>query len=77
MDSNAGEFVDESRAEAWMQRIGVGEVVKIKGEELEVVSIVGREITLKLLSHEDRVRAVFDDAVPLATKPWGKKYIGD
>ena len=28
-----------SGAESWMQRIAVGEVVKIKGEELEVVSI--------------------------------------
>jgi hypothetical protein len=57
MDSNAGEFVGEERAEAWMQRIGVGEVIKIKGEELEVVSIGRREITLKLLSFTERTFA--------------------
>lgn len=54
MDSNAGEFVGDERAQAWMQRIEVGEVVKIKGEELEVVSISLREITLKLLGQQDR-----------------------
>lgn len=54
MDTNAGEFVSEERAEAWMQRIQVGEVVKIKSEELEVVGIGKHEITLKLLSQRDR-----------------------
>ena len=61
MDSNAGEFVDERRAEKWMERIAVGEVVKIKGEELEVVTIGKREITLKLLSHDDRMNRLLDE----------------
>lgn len=55
MDTNAGEFVEEKRAEAWMQRIEIGEVVKIKGEELEVVRIEKREITLKLLGQIERI----------------------
>lgn len=55
MNTETGEFVDEQRAEAWMKQISVGEVVKIKDEELEVVSIGKREITLKLLSHAERV----------------------
>lgn len=55
MDTNAGEFVGEDRVEQWMQRIAVGETVKIKGEELEVVKIERREITLKLLSYEERI----------------------
>ena len=54
MDSNAGEFVGEERAEDWMQRVAVGEIVKIKGEELEVMAIDKRTIVLKLLSAEDR-----------------------
>lgn len=60
MNTNTGEFVDQERSETWMQRIGVGEVVKIKGGELEVVSIGRREITLRLLSQEDRVVAKID-----------------
>ncbi len=55
MDANAGRFIEEQTAEAWMQRIEVGEVVKIKGEELRVVSIEDRRITLELMSAEDRV----------------------
>ena len=55
MDTNAGEFVGEERAEAWMQRIEVGEVVKIKGEELEVLRIDERTIVLKLLSASDKL----------------------
>jgi hypothetical protein len=45
-----------------MQRIGVGEVIKIKGEECEVVKIGRREITLKLLSTTDREGALADYA---------------
>ncbi len=60
MDSNAGEFVGDERAEAWMQRIQVGEIVKIKGEELEVVEIGRREITLKLLSRYEREKLLAD-----------------
>jgi len=59
MDTNAGEFVGEERAEAWMQRIEVGEIVKIKGEKLEVVRIEKREITLKLLSAYERTMQKF------------------
>lgn len=59
MDTNAGEFVGEERAEAWMQRIEVGEIVKIKGEKLEVVRIEKREITLKLLSAYERTMRGF------------------
>ncbi len=54
MDTNAGEFVGEGRAEVWMQHIRIGEVVEIKGEELEVVGIGRHEITLKLLGQRDR-----------------------
>lgn len=55
MNSNTGFFEkEEERIENWMQTIEVGETVKIKGEELEVESIDGRKITLKLLSLEDR-----------------------
>ena len=56
MDTNAGEFVDEQRSESWMQRIEVGEVIKIKGEELEVLKINERTIVLKLLSASDKVK---------------------
>ena len=56
MDTNAGRFVEEKSAEAWMQRVEVGEVVKIKGEELRIVVIEDRRITLELLSADDRMR---------------------
>lgn len=55
MDSMSGQFVEEDRAEKWMARVEVGEIVKIKGEELEIVKIEGREMTLKLLSAEERM----------------------
>ena len=54
MDPNAGRFVEEAQAESWMQRIEVGEVVKIKGEEFEVLGFEGREIRLRMRSAEDR-----------------------
>ena len=63
MDTNAGEFVGEERAESWMQRIEIGEVVKIKGEELEVVMIGRHEITLKLLGQRDRDRRAMQSIV--------------
>jgi hypothetical protein len=63
MNPNSGEFEDGARAKAWMERVKVGEVVKIKGEELEIVSIAKRTITLKLLSADDRLRSNFDDVV--------------
>lgn len=59
MDTNAGEFVEEERAERWMQRLQVGEIVKIKGEELQVVSTDKREVTLRLLSAADRLKNLF------------------
>ena len=62
MDTRSGEFVEDERAESWMQRIGIGEVVKIKGEELEVVGISGREITLRLLSANDRLARALGDS---------------
>ncbi len=52
MDPMAGRFVEEDRAEKWMARVEIGEVVKIKGEELEIVEIGDRTLTLKLLSPE-------------------------
>lgn len=62
MDTNTGRFVEEESAEKWMQRIAVGEVIKIKDEECEVVSFGNRTVTLKLLSHEDRMRKEMDAA---------------
>ena len=55
MDTNRGRFVEEESAEAWMQRISVGEIIKIHGEECEVTEIAGRTVTLKLLSAEERM----------------------
>lgn len=63
MDTNAGQFVQEDRAEQWMQRLTVGEIVKIKDEELEVVKIEGRECTLKLRSAAERFGEVDMDAL--------------
>ncbi len=80
MDTDAGRFVEDEKAETWMQRLDIGEVVKIKGEELEVVKIEGRLVVLKLLNSEER----FANSLDVATsekkpsrKPWAKKYIGD
>ena len=56
MDTNSGRFIEEQNAESWMQRIEVGEIIKIKGEELRVVSIESRRITLELMSAEDRIQ---------------------
>jgi len=73
MNPTSGEFVGDELAETWMQRIAVGETVKIKGEELEVVSIGPREITLKLLSQGDRdakaMRAALDDRLSSLIPP--------
>ncbi len=54
MDSNAGRFVEEADAEKWMQRLAVGETVKIKGEELTVLAIDDRRVVLQLKSADDR-----------------------
>lgn len=66
MNPQTGQFVQEDRAEAWMQRVEVGEVVKIKGEELEIIEIKGREIKLKLLSTEDRMHKNGDEYFALS-----------
>lgn len=59
MNPNAGRFIEEEKAKAWMQRIEVGEVVKIKGEELEIVEIGDRTLKLKLLSAQERLAKRF------------------
>ena len=67
MDTNAGRFVEEENAEKWMKRLAVGEVVKIKNEELIVVAIgpdaerglSDREVILALKSEEDRIMSEF------------------
>lgn len=63
MDPNAGRFVDEDRAQKWMERVEVGEVVKIKGEELEIIEIGKRTLKLKLLSHNERMEKSFGGLV--------------
>ncbi len=68
MDTNTGEFVGPDRAEAWMERLGVGEIVKIKGEELEVVKIGRSEVTLELCSLEDR-SATLEEALRKTKTP--------
>ena len=55
MDTNRGRFVEEESAEAWMQRIAVNEVIKIKGEECRVVRIGERQVLLELMSADDRM----------------------
>lgn len=53
MNSDTGEFLEERDAEAWMKRISVGEVIKLKGEDCKVVQIGARTITLELMSRAD------------------------
>ncbi len=78
MNTDTGQFVEEDRAEQWMQRLTIGEIIKIKGEELEVVKIEGRECTLKLLSAAERFGKADMDALremtrkPLFEQPEGK-----
>lgn len=65
MDTNSGRFVGEDDAEPWMERLTVGEVVKIKGAELRVVVIEDRRVTLELTSAaERRFAAALLDAEP-------------
>ena len=59
MDPNSGRFVEEQYAESWMQRIEIGETIKIKGEECEVTAIGDRHITLRLLSADERMAKAF------------------
>jgi hypothetical protein len=44
MDTKMGRFLDQNHedVESWMQRIEVGEIIKIKGEECRVESIGDR-----------------------------------
>ncbi len=61
MDTNSGRFIEEKNAEEWMQRISVGETIKIKGEECEVMAFTDRTVTLKLLSADERVERFYKD----------------
>ncbi len=56
MDTDSGRFVAEAEAQPWMQRITIGEVVTIKGEDCRVVRISGRRVELELMSADDRTR---------------------
>jgi hypothetical protein len=53
MNTDTGQFVDSSKAKVWMKRFHLGEVVKLKDEECEVLEI-----------HEDRIVLR-----PIATNP--------
>lgn len=59
MDTNSGRFVEEEQAEKWMQRIAVGEIIKLKGEECRVVKIGERRVTLELMSADERMMQEF------------------
>jgi len=69
MDTDSGRFLreDDERVQSWMQRIEVGEIVKIKGEECRVESIGDRTITLGLLSRLER----------LSQELFGEKHLED
>jgi len=54
MNASEGKFVHLGEAKLWMQTLTVGEVVKMKGEEFEVVEITDRECRLKLMSADER-----------------------
>lgn len=54
MDTESGRFVAERDAEASMERLDIGETVKLKGAEFEVEEISDRRVVLKLLSARDR-----------------------
>ena len=64
MDTNAGRFVEEESAEKWMQRIEVGEIIKLKGEDCRVVRIGERQVVLELMSATDRI---FGEAEAMAS----------
>ena len=63
MDTNSGEFVDDNHAEQWMKRVEVGQTIKILGEEFEITHIGRREMTVKLLSYQERADNAFRDAL--------------
>lgn len=55
MDPNGGRFVPDEEAQPWMTRFGIGEIMKIKGEEFEIESIEERRLILRPTSAEDRM----------------------
>ena len=59
MDPNVGRFIEEENAEKWMETLEIGEIVKIKGEELEVAEIGDRTVTFKLRSAMERTYSEF------------------
>lgn len=63
MNTERGEFVPQEEAEPHMQTLDIGEVVKVKDEEFQVVAIKGRLVALRLMSAQDRSEA---DPVGLA-----------
>lgn len=69
MDTEQGRFVEESEAKEWMERLGVGEVVKIKGAEFKVLEIGERTVRLELMSAKDRqehrIGEMFKEAPPI------------
>ena len=70
VDTDSGRFVDDAHAQKWMKRIALGEIVKVKDEEMEVVAIRERTITLKLLSFEERFGRgnAFEDAADIESR---------
>lgn len=66
MDTEAGKFraEDDPKAESWMTRIALGEVVEVKGEQFEVAGITERYLTLKLMSAEERGQRALRDGEP-------------
>ena len=54
MDPDAGRFMREEEAKAWMTRFEIGETVKVKEEEFEILAIKERELILKPLSAGER-----------------------
>ena len=61
MNTDTGEFEFLAAVPVWAEAIYVGEVVKLKGSECEVVKIGKRTIELKLMSNVDRVKRIMLD----------------
>jgi len=79
MDTDSGRFVDDNQSQAWMKRIAVGEIIKIKDEELEVIEIGERTIKLKLLSFDERfARSLtdFTDAADIESRRHRARMLG-
>lgn len=58
MNTDTGHFVKEEGATPDMVRVEVGEVVKVKGERFRVMEIGDRNLTLELMSYEDRQKDI-------------------